>query len=71
MTRKTIILREQDKTLLPATMQVLTKIVNNSLQSGRFPEIWKEALVFPLLKKSGLDVIFKEIPSREQLVFCV
>ena len=71
MTRKTIILREQDKTLLPAIMQVLTKIVNNSLQSGRFPEIWKEASVFPLLKKPGLDVIFKEIPSREQLVFCI
>ena len=52
-------------------LPVLTKIVYNSLQSGRFPEIWKEALVFPLLKKSGLDVIFKEIPSREQLVFCV
>ena len=27
-------------------LSVLTKIVNNSLQSGRFPKIWKEALVF-------------------------
>ena len=40
-------------------LPVLTKIVNNSLQPGCFPEIWKEALVFPLLKKSSLDVIFK------------
>ena len=38
-------------------LPVLTKIVN-SLQSGRFPEIWKEALVFPLLKKPCLVVIF-------------
>ena len=38
-------------------LPVLTKIVN-SLQSGRFPEIWKEALVFPLLKKPSLVVIF-------------
>ena len=37
---------------------VLTKIVNNSLQSGRFPETWKEPLVFPLLKKPSLVVIF-------------
>ena len=27
-------------------LSVVTKIVNNSLQSGRFPKIWKEALVF-------------------------
>ena len=39
-------------------LPVLTKIDNNSLQSGRFPEIWKEALVFPLLKKPSLVVIF-------------
>ena len=39
-------------------LPVLTKIINNSLQSGHFPEIWKEALVFPLLKKPSLVVIF-------------
>ena len=40
---------------------VLRKIVNNSLQSGRFQKLirgWKEALVFPLLKKASLVVIF-------------
>ena len=35
-------------------LPVLTKIVNNSLQSESFPKIWKEASVFPLLKKPGL-----------------
>ena len=49
----TLVSKCQD--LLP----VLTKIVNNSLQSGCFPEIWKEAVVFPLLKKLCLDIIFK------------
>ena len=46
-----------------------TKIVNNSLQSGRFPEIWKEALVFPLLKKPGLDIIFKNFRPMSNLSF--
>ena len=50
-------------------LPVLTKIVNNSLQSGCFPEIWKEALVFPLLKKPGLDVIFKNFPPVSNLSF--
>ena len=40
-------------------LPVLTNIVNTLLQSGCFPEIWKEALVFPLLKKPSLDVIFE------------
>ena len=48
---------------------VLTKIVNNSLQSGLFPDIWKEALVFPLLKKPGLDVIFKNFCPINNLSF--
>ena len=50
-------------------LPVLTKIVNNSLQSGCFPEIWKEALVFPLLKKPGLDIIFKNFPPVSNLSF--
>ena len=43
--------------------------MNNSLQSGCFPEIWKEALVFPLLKKTGLDVIFKNFRPLSNLSF--
>ena len=34
-----------------------------------FPEIWKEALVFPLLKKPGLDVIFKNFRPVSNLSF--
>ena len=50
-------------------LPVLTKIVNNSLQSGCFPQIWKETLVFPLLKKPGLDVIFKNFRPVSNLSF--
>ena len=49
-------------------LSVLTKIVNNSLQSGCFPEIWKEALVCPLLEKPGLDVIFKNFRPVSKLI---
>ena len=59
----TVVSKYED--LLP----VLTKIVNNSLQSGRFPEIWKEASVFPLLKKPSLVVIFKNFCPVSNLSF--
>ena len=36
-----------------------TKIINFSLESGMFPDAWKNALVHPLLKKVGLDLLFK------------
>ena len=36
-------------------LPVITLIINLSLQSGHFPEVWKEAVVTPLLKKCGSD----------------
>ena len=36
-------------------LPVITLIINLSLQSGHFPEVWKEAIVTPLLKKCGSD----------------
>ena len=36
---------------------LLTNIVNTSLESGVFAEEWKLALLHPLIKKVGLDVI--------------
>jgi hypothetical protein len=35
---------------LPRTLNVITSIVNSSLQSGNYPEIWKHAIVKPLPK---------------------
>ena len=48
---------------------VLTNIINTSLPSGHFPELWKEALVFRLLKKPGLDLLFKNFRPVSNLPF--
>ena len=40
-------------------LPVLTRLINTSLKSSQFPVAWKEALVLPLLKKPGLDILFK------------
>ena len=49
----TSLLKEALESLLPT----LTKLVNLSLQEGVFAEEWKMALVKPLLKKVGMDLI--------------
>ena len=36
---------------------LLANIVNISLQSGVFAKEWKTAMLHPLIKKAGLDVI--------------
>ena len=36
---------------------LLANIVNISLQSGVYAKEWKTALLHPLIKKAGLDVI--------------
>jgi hypothetical protein len=46
----------EDSCLLP----VITKMINTSLQSGNFPDDWKQALLSPLLeKKLELTLPFK------------
>lgn len=40
-------------------LPVITKVINLSLESGAFALNWKCALVNPLLKKTGLDLVFK------------
>ena len=44
---------------LDILLPVITKIINYSLEHGVFPSAWKNALVFPLLKKDGLEPILK------------
>ena len=44
---------------LDALIPLVTKIVNISLQTGQYPNTLKSAIVRPLLKKAGMDVIFK------------
>ena len=43
------------KCILPAIFPVITKIVNLSLESGRMPELLKQAVLKPLLKKPSSD----------------
>ena len=45
------------KECLDSLLPVLTLLVNKSLQIGYFPEEWKNALVKPLLKKLGLELV--------------
>ena len=50
-------------------LPVLTRLINTSLKSGQFPAVWKEALVLPLLKKPGLDILFKNFRPVSNLPF--
>jgi len=44
-------------------------MINLSLESGVFPENWKQADVRPRLKKSGLEVAFKNLRPISNLSF--
>ena len=50
-------------------LPVITKMVNISLESGHFPSAWKKALVRPILKKNGLDTVFKNYRPVSNLSF--
>ncbi len=61
----TSLLKDCIDTILP----VLTKMVNISLQTGIFPEEWKLALVIPLIKQHGLELILKNYRPVSNLPF--
>ena len=50
-------------------LPVITKMVNISLESGHFLSAWEEALVQPILKKNGLDTVFKNYRPVSNLSF--
>ena len=50
-------------------LPVITKMINISLDSGHFPSSWREALVLPTLKKTGLDTVFKNYRPVSNLTF--
>ena len=52
-----------------ALLPIITTIINKSLEAGHFPKSWKEAVVGPLLKKPGLDIIFKNFRPVSNLAF--
>ena len=61
----TSLLKECIDVLLP----ILTLIVNLSLRYGHFPEEWKLAIILPLLKKLGLELVFKSYRPVSNLQF--
>ncbi len=57
------------KNCLDELLPVITTIVNLSLQTGHFPDEWKMAMIIPLIKKLGLDLIFKSYRPVSNLIF--
>ena len=57
------------KQILEACLPAITQIVNMSLSNGEFCENWKVAVVKPLLKKPGLDLISKNYRTISNLPF--
>ncbi len=57
------------KECIDVVLPILTKMVNLSLQTGIFPDIWKLALIIPLIKKFGLELIFKSFRPVSNLPF--
>ncbi|CAK1588448.1 unnamed protein product [Parnassius mnemosyne] len=47
------ITRDMIKLTLPRTLAIITAIVNQSIKTGVFPDIWKRALVKTIPKKSN------------------
>ena len=48
------------KEVLPALLPSITTIMNTSLKLGVFVQKWKVAVIHPLLKKAGLELIPKK-----------
>ena len=50
-------------------VSVIINIINSSLETGIFPDRWKEAVVIPLLKKPGLESVFKNSRPVSNLAY--
>jgi Reverse transcriptase (RNA-dependent DNA polymerase) len=57
------------KLFLNELLPMITRLVNLSLTQGVFPTKWKLAVVRPLLKKSGLELIFANYRPVSNLTF--
>ena len=57
------------KDCLDELLLILSTTINLLLESGFFPDIWKESVVIPLLKKQGLDLVFKNFRPISNLSF--
>lgn len=57
------------KDCLNELLPILSTMINLSLQCGLFPDIWKYSVVTPLLKKQGLDLVFKTFRPISNISF--
>ena len=57
------------KDCLDELLPLLLTMINLSLESGFFPDIWKDSAVTPLLKNQGLDLVFKNFRPISNLSF--
>ena len=55
--------------ILPVVCPLITKIVNTSLTNGEYSTKWKTAVVRPLLKKIGLELIKQNFRLVSNLAF--
>ena len=53
------ILTDKFKEILPSIISIVTQTANIRLERGIFVKNWKYAIVHPLLKKLGLELILK------------
>ena len=57
------------KQIIPFIITPITNLINNSLENRVFANKWKTALIKPLLKKAGLDLICKNYRPINKLSF--
>ena len=57
------------KECLDELLPVITRMINLSLEEGKFPSEWNGALVKPKLKKADLDLIKENFPPLSNLQF--
>ena len=57
------------KSCSESLVSVITNIINSSLDPGIFPDCWKEAVIIPLLKKPGLESVFKNSRPVSNLAY--
>ena len=57
------------KDILPSILPIITRLINTSLREGLYVETWKLAIVRPLLKKIGLELIDKNYRPVSNLTF--
>ena len=50
-------------------LPILPRIVNTSLQTGCFPNSWKNAVLYPKLKKDGLEITYNNFRPVSNLTF--